>query len=459
VDGSSSGSDVVASRLLRELLLACAISGLTQRQIAQRAGISRSQLNRVLTSQVVPGLDLAERLSAAVGHRLSMRLVPADGVRLRDAGQVGIAQHIAAQAHPSLRVRLEVPVARPPDLRAADMTLDNARAMTMVEIERWLRDWQAQGRRAQLKRTALSELVGRKVDLVLAVPDTPSNRQALEPYAGLVRDALPVSSRRIWAAIRNGDPLDGDGLLWLVQPDESGLDSSPKFDPVWGRRSHANWGFPWLVARNRRLGWDARRARDRGWPVLCEVATNVLWALARLAHGESSITPALVDRLWDERRRLFLDEVQPGGARPGIETWAALAPLALPDLPEEIGRRLVAEHLLDRERFWLPVPPASVSAREPTFEPNRGPGWKRRYWRGPTWVNAAWLLWLGLARLDYRAEAAEMANRLGAIVAREGLREYYDPFTGEGLGAQDFGWTSLVLELADPGSGAGSSYL
>src|SRR5438874_2061836 len=27
--------------------------------------------------------------------------------------------------------------------------------------------------------------------------------------------------------------LDGDGLLWLIQPDESGLDSSPKFDMVW----------------------------------------------------------------------------------------------------------------------------------------------------------------------------------------------------------------------------------
>lgn len=254
--------------------------------------------------------------------------------------------------------------------------------------------------------------------------------------------------------------LDGDGLLWLVQPDESGLDSSPKFDPVWGRRSHARWGFPWLVARNRRLGWDARRVRDRGWPVLCEVVTNVLWGLARQAHGEPSITPALVDRLWDERLGLFLDEAQPGGARPAVETWAALAPLALPDLPEPIGRRLVEEHLLDPERFWLPVPPASVSAREPSFEPNRGAGWKRRYWRGPTWVNAAWLLWLGLVRLGYREPAERLASSLGETVLREGLREYYDPYTGQGLGALDFGWTSLVLELGEPGAaGATRSYL
>ena len=75
-------------------------------------------------------------------------------------------------------------------------------------------------------------------------------------------------------------------------------------------------GFPLLVARNRRLGWDARRVRDAGGPVLCEVVTNVLWGLARLAMGEPSITPALVDRLWDERLGLFLDEAQPGRPAP-----------------------------------------------------------------------------------------------------------------------------------------------
>jgi hypothetical protein len=260
--------------------------------------------------------------------------------------------------------------------------------------------------------------------------------------------------------LRENRDLEGDGLIWLVQPDESGLDSSPKFDPVWGYRSHANWGFPLLVAANRRLAWDARRIRDAGRPVLCEVMTNVLWNLARLAAGEPSVTGAIVDRLWDEGRGLFLDEVQPGGARPGVSTWAALSPLALPDLPEAIGRRLIDEHLLDPERYWLPVPPSSVSAQEPSFEPNRGPGWKLRYWRGPTWVNAAWLLWLGLVRLGYPDQAQHMAATIEATLLREGLREYYDPYTGEGLAAIDFAWTALALEMADPDLEAASrSYL
>jgi mannosylglycerate hydrolase MGH1-like protein len=241
--------------------------------------------------------------------------------------------------------------------------------------------------------------------------------------------------------------LEGDGLLWLIQPDESGLDSSPKFDPIWGTRAHAERGFPLLVARNRRLGWEARRIRDVGGPVVCEVATNVLWGLARVAMGQPSITPALVDRLWDERLGYFTDEAQPDGLRPAIRTWAGLAPLALPDLPDEIGRRMVEEHLLDPKAFWLPVPPSSVAADEPSFVPGRGRGLKRRYWRGPTWVNSAWLLWLGLKRLGYEEEASHMARALGEVVLREGLREYYDPFTGEGLGARDFAWTALIMEM------------
>jgi hypothetical protein len=267
-----------------------------------------------------------------------------------------------------------------------------------------------------------------------------------------------IARHHAW--LRANRDLDGDGLLWLVQPDESGLDSSPKFDAIWGWRAQARLGFPLLVSRNRRLGWHARRVRDAGGPVVCEVVANVLWGLARLASGEPSVTQALVDRLYDERLGLFLDEAQPSGRRPSVKTWAALAPLALPDLPESIGRRLVEQHLLSRERFWLPVPPPSVAASEPSFVAGRGPGLRRRYWRGPTWVNAAWLLWLGLVRLGYARPAAELSSAVASALARAGLREYLNPYTGEGLGATNFAWSTLALELVEPdGEAAARSYL
>jgi hypothetical protein len=257
---------------------------------------------------------------------------------------------------------------------------------------------------------------------------------------------------------RNRD-LEGDGLLWIVQPDESGLDASPKFDPVWGPRATGRIGFPCLVRRTRKLGFDARRIRDRGGPVLCETVVNTLWSLSLLSLRRPSVTDAIVARLWDERRGLFLDEVQPGGQRPAVLTWAALAPLALPDLPEAIGRRLVEEHLLSEREFLTPVAPPSVAISEPSYQPGGGRGPIRRYWRGPTWINAAWLLWLGLRRLGYHQEAERMASRLIGAVEREGLREYYDPRTGKGLGAKDFAWSALIAELANPDSTIANSYL
>jgi glycogen debranching enzyme len=98
---------------------------------------------------------------------------------------------------------------------------------------------------------------------------------------------------------------------------------------------------------------------------------------------------------------------------------------------------------------------------EPSFTVNdRGLLRQRRYWRGPTWMNTAWLCWLGLVRLGYDEPAAQLAQRLGSAVAAAGLREYYDPHTGAGMGAPDFGWSSLVLELLEPDlGGARTSYL
>ena len=261
------------------------------------------------------------------------------------------------------------------------------------------------------------------------------------------------------AAILERRDFDGDGLIWIIQPDESGLDAAPNFDAVWGWRADGLPGFPLLVRRNRRLDFDAHRIKEAGGPLVCSTLVNVLHGLSRLALGQPSITPALVERLYDPDSGMFLQEVWPARHTPLVETWAALSPLALPDLPEDIGRRLVEEHLLDPTRFWLPVPPPSVAADEPSFSVNDRFFGLRRYWRGPTWVNSAWLVWLGLLRLGYQVEASELATRLITTVAREGLREYYHPISGKGMGACDFAWSALVSEFAETDPRAFRSYL
>jgi hypothetical protein len=252
--------------------------------------------------------------------------------------------------------------------------------------------------------------------------------------------------------------LEGDGLLWLIQPDESGLDASPQFDPIWRHRAQGLPGFVELVRHNRRLGFRISAVREAGGPVVCEVLTNVLHGLSQLALGRPSVTAALIDRLYDEQRGVFVSRAWPECDERIPLTWSALAPLALPDLPEAIGRRLVEQHLLS-ERFWTRVAPPSVATDEASFTLREHVLGLRRYWRGPTWINSAWLLWLGLVRLGYDEHAATLADGVQLALLRDGLREFYDPYDGRGMGAPDFAWSALALELLDPDERSASSHL
>jgi transcriptional regulator with XRE-family HTH domain len=204
-----------------------------QREMARRSGVSQSLVSRVLRGVVLPDLGLMVRLADSVGHRLSFKLHPQDGLSLRDSGQLGLAEVIRGQAHRQWKVRLEIPVARPPDRRAGDMLLDQPIETNLIEIERGLHDFQAQLRAAQLKRLALAELLGRRVNLVIGVPDTAAARRSLAPHAALIATALPVGSRRAWSAIRSGESISGDALIWIrpraISPDaaaSSGADGS-----------------------------------------------------------------------------------------------------------------------------------------------------------------------------------------------------------------------------------------
>ncbi|MGH2856064.1 MAG: MGH1-like glycoside hydrolase domain-containing protein, partial [Solirubrobacteraceae bacterium] len=186
-------------------------------------------------------------------------------------------------------------------------------------------------------------------------PMTSSIQPPLLAWAWRIAVGDPASEPGIarqmqWLAA-NRD-LDGDGLIWIVSPDESGLDASNQFDAIWPGRTHGTAGYVMLVWRNRRLGFDLRRIAAAGGPVCCEVSTNVLYNLSRLALGMESVTGALIERCWDESLGLFLPRGLPAPRRTPAVTIAALSPLALPDLPEAIGRRLVEEHLLNPERFW-----------------------------------------------------------------------------------------------------------
>ena len=40
-----------------------------------------------------------------------------------------------------------------------------------------------------------------------------------------------------------------------------------------------------------------------------------------------------------------------------------------------------------------------------------------------------------------------------------GLREFYNPHDAHGMGAHDFAWSTLALEMLDPDEGARTSHI
>jgi glycogen debranching enzyme len=89
---------------------------------------------------------------------------------------------------------------------------------------------------------------------------------------------------------------------------------------------------------------------------------------------------------------------------------------------------------------------ASYDIQALEFEP-------RRYWRGPIWANLNWLLGRGLRQQGFAEQAEALGQMTLDLVSSSGMREYFDPLTGEGLGADDFSWTAAaVLDITASGS-------
>jgi len=263
--------------------------------------------------------------------------------------------------------------------------------------------------------------------------------------------------------------IDGDGLLVIVHPYESGRDRAPEFDEVL-RASTARTAWPLfrLLIHHRmaRWRWDAILARSRF--LVKETLFNCVYAqnlasLARLLamagqpqeserfHRRALQTEtAISGKMFDGSAGLAWSLDRGRGDRPlRARTLACLMPLLLETIEEAAVERLLG-HLCDPREFWLPYPaPAAL----------QGPGLASAHaiWRGPqTWLYTNWFLMDGLHRQARRFPnmkdrlmntAGEIAERSHALVRQEGFREYYDSYDGRGGGARDMGWSALVLDM------------
>ncbi|MGD9534848.1 MAG: hypothetical protein AB7V56_13905 [Candidatus Nitrosocosmicus sp.] len=127
------------------------------------------------------------------------------------------------------------------------------------------------------------------------------------------------------------------------------------------------------------------------------------------------------------------------------KTVSSLIPLAtgllLPDEAETMVKWLKHSYHCGPGKYCHEPALPSVGLKAEYFSP-------LTYWRGPVWINMNWLFWLGLLEYGYSKEADAIRNGVFELVQRHGVREYYDPYTGKGLGGKDFSWTAaLVIDM------------
>ena len=222
-------------RIADEIRIVRVSGGLSQRELGRRAGYSQSFVSQVERAAIEATLEAIARLVAAGGGEVNIRVYAGEGVRLRDSGQLEVAELISHAAHPSWTRSFEVPIAPPPDRRAGDMLLQLPVEVSLLEIERALVDFQGQYRAAQLKRLALAERLGRSVNLLLVLLDTRASRRAVTRHEALAGRAFPISSRRAWASIRAGEPIGGDAILWVRPRD---IRAGQPTTPSPGKQAH-----------------------------------------------------------------------------------------------------------------------------------------------------------------------------------------------------------------------------
>lgn len=275
-------------------------------------------------------------------------------------------------------------------------------------------------------------------------------------------EAMLAAVRRFHAWLRRSRDIDDDGLISIASPFESGLDWSPQFDSLFRQ----GWSSDLFLAVTSRIQdlqhWLAKHddARMLQRFDVEEILTNCVWyeaqtSLADLAEklGEMELArdereaarrtqAAVLEKCWDPEAGAFFSLSGREERQLQVLTNASLTALLLDDLSREQCDALVG-HLLDARGFAAPYPVPTVAVGEPSFRR------KPRYllWRGATWLNLNWFIVRGLLKHGEFAAAAHITERTAELVQRAGYRESYAPYDGAGLGAPDFGWSTLAVDM------------
>lgn len=281
--------------------------------------------------------------------------------------------------------------------------------------------------------------------------------------------------------------INGDGLVHIRHPWESGMDNSPTWDSVLDRidlsqaaipeyrRKDTERGvsadmrptnkyydyFVYLLELFKKTGYDEKEiAEESPYLISCPLFNAVLCASnealikisdilnepwheiqqwydltagsmrKKLYHGEHGIFGA-----FDIRAEKLLELVTASGFMPLFGGAASTKQAAR-----------IYEYLNSKSFCALHQGNCFTI---PSYDTQREDFRRENYWRGPVWININWMLVQGLRRYGFTQKADSLAHHILELPMRFGFYEYFDSFNGRGYGSAEFSWTaSLFLDTA-----------
>lgn len=282
-----------------------------------------------------------------------------------------------------------------------------------------------------------------------------------------------------------------EGLVLLIHPWETGLDNTPPWMselhehllPLWIRLIEKT-GFDKFLAlfrrdarsvpidqrfstiealamldiqrRLRRKAYDINKILDHTLFAIEDLAFNSILVRANthLREIAASLREQLPEDLDDsmaKTEKAFEELWEPYSAQYysrdfithqliKTDSIATLLPLYAGTIKKDRAEQLL--RLLENEHAFGPAfPVPSVPLNSFWFH-------RKLYWQGPTWVNINWLIIDGLQRYGFKDHAEALRESTLEMVRKAGCSEYFDPISGEAIGADNFSWTAaLAIDL------------
>ncbi len=136
-----------------------------------------------------------------------------------------------------------------------------------------------------------------------------------------------------------------------------------------------------------------------------------------------------------------------------LSVWSGFMALWAGIATQEEAAEIVERQFRDTRSFNAPAGIRTLSPLEKMYD-LRASG-NPSSWQGPIWINVNYLVFRGLARYGFTAEARELAEKTILLLGRDferfgALHEYYLPENGEPVLNKGFqNWNLLVLNMAD----------